>query len=448
MEWKVLAPKIMTKLGFGRLSIERQTTLAMILLGTIALHLLALIIFGSWIIISSVRAEKTVFVAPPPMKTYEPRKLEHQVKVSKRQRSSSRPAVMPRMVAAKPSNFALPEITVDPKVVQTSFQPKFKAVTGIGLGAGMGTGFGIGGFGQGSSSFDFFGIRGRGDKIAILVDVSVSMVEEERGSFEGFKRVRSRIGQVIDALSAQSLFNIVVFADAGQTFQNEMLPATADNKRDAKAFLAKYNTKTNYGLTSGNIQNSTIGLKAGGGTTRLDLALTAAFEQGADTILVISDGLPRVSKETTADQATAWSNRMKEWQDQNRAAIEAYEKAAASAKYETKRVWVPPSSGGPLREGGGGGGAREGHWAEQRVPTSPLPSRPQPPEMPDSMRWWSLEDFIEHFNILNNEYYVKKGRKAPVVHTIGYAIDEPGGDFLKGFTQHFKGSYRRVGSIK
>lgn len=448
MNWKVLAPKIMTRLGFGRLSVERQTTLAMILLGTIALHLLALVIFGSWVIMTAVRGEKTVFVAPPPLKTYEPRKLEHQVKVSKRQRSSSRPAVMPRMVAAKPSNFALPEITVDPKTVQTSFQPKFKAVTGIGLGAGMGSGFGVGGFGQGSSSFDFFGIRGRGEKIAILVDVSVSMVEAERDGFEGFRRVRDRIGKVIDALSAQSLFNIIIFADAGQTFRDEMIPATEAHKRDAKAFLAKHNTPTNYGLTSGNVQSSDIGLKAGGGTTRLDLGLTAAFEQGADTILVISDGLPRVVKALTSEQGTAWNNRVEQWREANRGALEAYEKAAASATYETKRVWVPPSTGGPLREGGGGGGPREGYWATQRVPTSPLPARPRPPEMPDSMKWWTLEDFIEHFNILNEAHYAKKGRKPPVVHTIGYAIDKEGGDFLRDFTKNFKGSYRRVGSLK
>jgi hypothetical protein len=93
------------------------------------------------------------------MKTYEPRKLEFKVKVSKQQRSSSRPSMSPRMVSTKMSDIALPEIKVDPKIVKTSFQPKFKAVSGAGLGAGLGTGYGIGGFGTGVSSSRAAAIR-------------------------------------------------------------------------------------------------------------------------------------------------------------------------------------------------------------------------------------------------------------------------------------------------
>jgi hypothetical protein len=458
--WGVWAPKVMTRLGFGRLSIERQQSLAIILLGTLAAHLIALIIIGSWVVIQSVRQEETVFVAPPPMKTYEPRELEHQVKVSKRQRSSSRPAVMPRMVSTKLSDFALPEITVDPKAVQTTFQPKFKAVTGIGLGAGLGTGFGIGGFGQGSSNFDFFGIRGRGEKIAILVDVSVSMVEEERGGFDGFGRVRSRIGQVLDAFVSQSLFNIVVFADAAQTFRTEMVPATDVHKREAKAFLGRYNTETNYGLTSGNVRSSSLGLQAGGGTTRLDLALTAAFEQGADTILIISDGLPMVEKTLSSEQRAAWDQQLAAWRERNRDAIEAHRRAAANATYETRRRWIPPTdrrwippTAARIREGGSQGAqpgrwveAQPGRWVEERVATSHIPPMPTPPSMPGGR--WTLEDFIEHFGMLNEAHYEKKGKKPPVVHAIGYAIDPAGGEFLRKFTRHFKGSYRQTGKLK
>lgn len=436
---------LLTGIGYTRLSRQRQRQIGVILLISLAVHVGILVIFGSFVVLRAVLEERTVFTAQAPLKKYEPRKLEHKVKVSKRQRSSSRPAVMPRMVAARPSNIALPEIKVDPKVVRTSFQPKFKAITGIGLGAGLGTGYGLGGFGQGVSAFDFFGIRGRGDKIMMCVDVSISMVEEERGGPEGFERVKARIGKVVDALSEKTLFNVVAFADAAQVWQSEMVPATDQNKRDAKKFLLPFNTKGRYGLDSGNVHSSNQGLPAGGGTTRLDLALTAAFLQGADTILIISDGLPKVSKVLTSDQNAAWNAQMEAWRNANRAALEAYSQAMASMTYREEKVHIP-AQGASLKEGNVHGPVAA-HDEMRRVPTKPVPNRPHPPEMPDNMRWWTLQDFVEHFGILNENCYVKKGKKQPVVHTIGYGIDKEGGDFLQAFTKEYNGSYRRVGKI-
>ncbi len=435
----------------------RSKTLMRVLAASALVFVFSLAIFGSVVVLRSVLEERTMFTTPPPIKTYQPRELEHKVKVQKRQRSSSRPTVMPRLVSAKPSNFALPEIKTDPKVVKTTFQPQFKAVTGIGLGSGLGTGFGVGGFGTGVSAFNFFGIQGRGEKIAVLVDVSISMIEAERGGPEGFERVKARINQVVDALNEKTLFNVVAFADAAQTFQEQMVPATEQYKKGAKDFISPYNTRNNLGLDSGNVRAINTGIPAVGGTTRLDLALTAAFQMGADTILLISDGLPQVQKGMTSDQRAAWDARMREWNENNRGAMEAYERAIREVQYTTRRVWVPPTPATPpspavIREGhmrpaSPGRPAQPGHWREERVPDRPLPHRPQPPGMPDSMKWWTIQDFYDHFARLHEMEYVKKGRKLPVVHTIGYAIDKEGGDFLKAFTERYKGTYRRISKI-
>ena len=61
---------------------------------------------------------------------------------------------------------------------------------------------------------------------------------------------------------------------------------------------------------------------------------------------------------------------------------------------------------------------------------------------------WTLSDFIEHLKILHEALYVKKGKKLPIIHAIGYAIDKQGGDFLKGLTEHYKGRYQRVAKIE
>jgi hypothetical protein len=426
--------------GYAKLSQERRKTLMLVGGISLILHVVAMLIFGAWVVIRSLTDERTVFTQPPPVKTYEPRKLEHKVKVSKRQRSSSRPAIMPRLVALKPSNFALPEIKVDPKVVKTAFQPKFKAITGMGLGAGLGTGYGLGGFGEGVSAFDFFGIRGKGEKIMICVDVSISMIEEKTGGFVGFERVKKRLGSVIDVLGDKTLFNVVAFADSGLTFKDEMVPGTPDNKVAAKKFLQPFNTKNNYGLNKGNVKSAEIGKKATGGSTRLDLALTSAFLMGADTILVISDGIPRVGKELSSDQRSSWNAQQAAWQRANAGAIAAADAAVAAGTIKTERVWEPPS----ISEDGG---VREGRWVTRTSGGSGGTPRPVAPAMPAALQWWTIEDFIEHFTLLHEHCYSKKGKKPPVVHTIGYAIDKEGGEFLQAFTKKYNGSYRRISKI-
>jgi hypothetical protein len=65
--------------------------------------------------------------------------------------------------------------------------------------------------------------------------------------------------------------------------------------------------------------------------------------------------------------------------------------------------------------------------------------------MPEA--WWTLADFIQHLKILHETMYVKKGKKLPVIHAIGYSIDKDGGDFLKTLTETYKGRYRRVTKI-
>ena len=432
------------------LSSRRRNLLRYILLGSLGAHLLAGVIFGSIKLVQYLNKEEVVFEAPPPSKTYEPRKVELKVKVQKRQRSSSRPAVVPRMLSTRPSNISLPEIKVDPKVVSTTFQPKFKAVSGKGLGAGLGTGYGTSGFGDGVSSINFFGLSARGERIAVLVDVSVSMVEEERGGPAGFNRVRQRLADVVKSLKDGTLFTVVAFADACSTMTPKMVYASEETRNQARKFLNGYNTEGNYGLESGNFSGANIGVRATGGTTRLDLAITAAMMQGADTIMIISDGLPEVEKAVDQNQMKAYYATLEQWKAANSAALANYEREYANAP--VKKVWVPPQPARPpsnpktLKEGvkpDPGAPARPGYWTEVRD-VGPRPSPPPPPKAGK----WTLNDFITHMNAIYDQEYKPKSLKMPQVHCIGYQIDKPGGDFLNSLSKHFKGQYRLVRKLK
>lgn len=428
----------------------RKQTLRLVLLGSLALHVLAGLIFGGIVLITTLTKEETVFEAPPPRRTYEPRKVELKVKVQQKQRSSSRPQVVPRLLSSRPAAITLPDIKVDPKLVTTTFQPKFKAVTGVGMGVGLGTGYGTSGFGQGVSKVNFFGIQAVGERIAICVDVSVSMVEEGRGGPNGFFRVKERVNAVIDALKEGTLFNVIVFADGCSIMEmSKMLYAKPETRTEAKRFLAPFNTEGQWGHDGGNFGEFPHGVKAEGGTTRLDLAISAAMSQGADTILVISDGLPQVKKPLTAEQIAAHHKRLAAWQTANAAKVAAYRQAVENAP--VRRVWVPPQPArppakGPFREGqkpDPGAPARDGYWHEVRD----VPPEPKPPEMPNPGNW-TLADFVQHVELIYKEIYVAKGLKAPTIHCIGYQIDKDGHEFLKKLTKQYKGQFRLVQRLR
>jgi hypothetical protein len=422
--------------GYARLSARQRRVLGATLTVSLALHLGGLVIFGGWIVMRQHTEEQTVFVTPPPVKTYQPRQLEHRVKVQKRQRSSSRPAMMPRLLTTKVAAITLPQVALDPKLITTSFQPQFKAVSGLGLGVGTGAGYGLSGFGQGVTDFNFFGIRGRGDRVALLVDVSVSMVEEERGGPGGFLRVRQRIHEVIEKLDEAALFNLVVFADAAEVWKAEMTIANPDHKQAAMSWFRRYNADGDYGLTSGNVEAAEMGLPAMGGTTRLDLALTAAFQQGADTILILSDGEPRVEKGTDPTRQRAYEQDLAKWEQKHADEL-------AKAEWVEQKVWVDAQDG-KLREGGPRGPASKGRWEVRRVRIGVPRGQPVAPEI----AYWTVEDFLEHLRRLNEAVYAKKGRKSPVIHCIGYQIDSKGGDFLRKLAHAYKGKYRRVASLR
>ncbi len=436
--------------AFKRLAAKRAKQLSRLSLASLVGVLLLGGATAGIVVFTSLREAPPTFTTPPPSRTYEPKQLEHKVKVQKRQRSSSRPAVVPRIVSTKPSDISLPEVKMDPKLVTTSFQPKFKAVSGKGLGAGLGTGYGTSGFGEGVSSVNFFGIQARGERIGVLVDVSISMVEDERGGIPGFMRVKARVGEVVDALKEGTLFTVIAFADGCNEMSTELKHANAATRNEAKAFIRPYNIEGNYGLENGNYNGSSHGKHATGGTTRLDLAIGAAMDMGCDTLLIISDGMPLVEKEPTAAQLQAHQAKLAQWQ-------------ASTANFvatpgHMERVWVPPqparpaipASKQPLKEGQPpprdipAQPAREGHWEERMVGGT---KRPPPPPAPKAGHW-TLADFTEHIDLIYEAVYKPQGRKKPSVHTIGYQIDKEGHAFLQSLARQYHGQYRRVQSLK
>jgi hypothetical protein len=76
------------------------------------------------------------------------------------------------------------------------------------------------------------------------------------------------------------------------------------------------------------------------------------------------------------------------------------------------------------------------------------PPKPPPAPRPPDPGFWTLADFLRHLESLHKQLYSTSGKKAPSIHTIGYQIDQQGGDFLRGLSEAYRGRYRRVAKIK
>ena len=148
-----------------------------------------------------------------------------------------------------------------------------------------------------ASSVNFFGAQGQGTNVYFVVDLSDSMVEQDKGGIEGYKNLKEKLGQMIQSLSPETNFNVAFYGDAVDLFMPSSVPATPENKQAAMKFLPRYMASTmKRGNLTRNYRPKISTLPSNGGTSRMDLGLAAAFEGRADTIFVLTDGKPVIQR--------------------------------------------------------------------------------------------------------------------------------------------------------
>ena len=176
---------------------------------------------------------------------------------------------------------------------------------------------------------NFFGVKGDGSNVYFLVDVSDSMLENGRGGIKGFADVKKKLNQMIQSLDEQTKSNVVTFGayeigkPGADLFRPSSVSATPEIKKSAETFISQYNVS--YDTRGPRLNNyhpkiERIGLLRGDKgssskvSTRLDLALEAAFEGLADTIFLISDGKAPVLAEGNPEKLSE-ANRVKHQKD-------------------------------------------------------------------------------------------------------------------------------------
>lgn len=206
------------------------------------------------------------------------------------------------------SNRAIPTITPTaetdiaiPEVEEFVDDPVDFGSMGIGEGLGFGTA------GDGMGGAEFLGLRGGGKDIILVIDTSSSM--PSNCGPEGIEAIRKEIAKTVNALAPATRFNIICYANDADLWQEKPVPANAENKKNALAFMDGYfgrgpftRTRTekfaNAGVDTEGVKYIPMPpdkveiLKGTSGGSRIDLGLVLAFEMKPSTVFILSDGAP------------------------------------------------------------------------------------------------------------------------------------------------------------
>ena len=205
------------------------------------------------------------------------------------------------ITATNASSIVMPEITTFSDI------PAF--------GNDFGDGFGIGGFGDGRGGAKFFGTSGGGNRIILVIDASTSM--NNNCGPNGIKALRREIVRTLATLSPNISFNIICFGKDCDGFAPQPVKANSGNIARAKTWMNAYfinkrgggafdRTRTSEWGTRGADNNgikytpilpgSVQALAGTSGSSRMDLALVAAFFQKPSSVFLIADGEPGTSR--------------------------------------------------------------------------------------------------------------------------------------------------------
>jgi hypothetical protein len=476
---KLNCPK--TESSSFRLFFENRSLTSLCLILALAAHVLGLLVFGTYTLFKGsvprmpfvseggVSVEDLGMEAPP---------SEDIPEVTEDSAIASEAATMPNespeaeadtvLAVSGLSSSSLPISSVPPALSATGVSST--AVTTMNAKEGSRAG-------AKASAINFFGVKGEGTNVYFVVDLSDSMLEQERGGIPGFAAVKANLKQMVQSLDEGTRFNIVAYGAVGvDRFEVESQPATREKKMAAEAFIEKYNnsterrgTQVNNYLPSvpvfGIIQNER-GLDWA--TTRLDLGLLAAFEGRADTIFLISDGKAPTLAEDKREEARAamrdaalsdadrskYQKELEKWKKD-------YAKFTEEMKtYRKKYKELLTKRDEKIQEAKakGQGRVREGSEFVDygvRIPgLPPDPEEPKKPEVPlpknagkvvkETGDLYDEAGLIRRIREVADEIYRKAGEPAPSIHTVGYMSKSSETKFLQALAAKNNGTFKAI----
>ena len=185
---------------------------------SLGIHAVLVVIALTFVVVTVIQKEDKKFEAKPVNRPkMQLKKL--QVPVNIKKKKVQKPKLRKRIV-------------VQPKMNQTMPDIKMPEISGVKGGLGNATG-GLGGAGSLGFSmpeFELFGVKGRGDKICIILDSSAEMMFDERGGIPAYTIIKEELVRILEGIPPTALVNVIVYQvyHSYTRFPN-MVPATPAN---------------------------------------------------------------------------------------------------------------------------------------------------------------------------------------------------------------------------
>ena len=279
--------------------LRRRRIIISVILVSIAVHVIAGILAGIWIVARFILATPTTFEVKKQIRIAAEER-EHRMNMAEFDAARPKPSFTDKMSTARPTEFSLPDLPTLPIDTAVDIDPSDIVSDQLAAlaGAGAGSGSGSGGGGRGSA-VSFFGVSDMATRVAIVIDVSDTMFDRQPGKFNAVKQEAAKL---VQGLGINTLFNIIIYEGGSVAMFPDMQPATDANKQKAAAWIQSVDGgRDKRGMSyRGAYSKMGTGLYEGGGT-RTDTALKQALSMRPSTIFLISDG--EMSRRGGADQA-------------------------------------------------------------------------------------------------------------------------------------------------
>ena len=199
---------------------------------SLGIHAILIVVALSFVAVTVITKEEKAFeakpIARPKMKL---KKL--QVPVNIKKKKAQKPKLRKRIVVQPKMNQTMPDIKM----------PEISGVKG-GIGSGEAGGLGgAGGVGFSMPEIEVFGIKGRGEKVFIILDSSPEMMYDEMGGIAAYTIIKDELVSIVGSLPATALINVAVY-DSGRTYVlfPKMVSANSSNVAKVDAWLKPLNS--------------------------------------------------------------------------------------------------------------------------------------------------------------------------------------------------------------
>lgn len=286
-------PVVSSQPGQDRRPGKKRALVSGIIVFSVLAHLVALVLFGLWVVAKYFQEPAAVFEMKPEVRI-PPQPPEHRLNMAKHQAMAPKPVMKKRLVSTRPSAISLPElppVEVDQALVMDTNPLQGLNAASLAGAAGFGNSTGLTGGGGTGSGMSFFGIRDKGQSVVIMIDVSSSMFGRtgdldystqklvRTGREQKFQRIRDEAIALVDGLDVNARFGIIRWSGSARTWKDELVPATDENKRLAKEHIQD------------EVDANTARPRGGRpGGTRHDYALEELFKLDPEIAFMLTDG--------------------------------------------------------------------------------------------------------------------------------------------------------------